>query len=181
MSRWPESEFEPCVTITPVHLEALGAVNGFAGQAVSSFVSTQWPTQNLAIYYPFTVQKPILVRQMFNITGTTSNGDVCIGIYDSAWTKLVTASSTQGTISVVQAFDVTDTVIGPGQFYLALMMSSTTGTFIKGTLGMFAETYALGMAQQVTAGTLPPVATPATMSTANNVVALFGLTTRSVL
>lgn len=177
----PQVEIEPCVVITPIHMEAMGPTNGFAGQAVTSYVSTQWPTANLALYYPFTLTKPILVRQMYNVTGTTSAGDVCVGIYDWAWTKIVTASSTQGTASVVQAFNVTDTVIGPGQFYLALMMSSTTGTFTKGTFGLFSETNALGMAQQVTAGTLPPVATPATVSTGNNTVALFGLTTRTVL
>lgn len=148
--------------------EALGIPNATIASAV-------WPSGSLAIYIPFAVVVPITITQLFWHNGATASGNVDMGIYDAAGTKLTSTGSTaQGTVSVLQLVNITDIVIGPGCFYFALAMDNTTGTMFRTTLGALLELQrGLGMAQQASAFALPATATFAAL--ANNYAPACGL------
>jgi hypothetical protein len=57
---------------------------------------------------------------MLVLNGATASGNMDVGIYDYAGTRLVSSGSTaQSGTSAFQDFDITDTLLGPGIFYLA--------------------------------------------------------------
>ncbi len=123
--------------------------------------SAVWPSANLAIYTPVLVPEIVTVYKM-SIQVATQNGNVDVGIYDEVGNRLVSAGSTAVGAAGLQVFDVTDTVIGPGVYYLAMCCSSTTASFFRNTVANAIGT-TLGVKQQaVGAVTLP---TPATFAT----------------
>lgn len=187
---WPEVALDPCVTVTPYSLECLASPVLLGGSALSAGASAQWLAQHLTLYFPFTLTKPTTAVKMFSLTGATSAGEVALGIYDKDFTALVrTTTSTQGATNTVQSFDITDTTFGPGLFYLAMAVSSTAATFIRGTVSaaVVAELNALGCAQDTSTTNgggsliLRTVGQPVALSTANNFVPVFGFTTRTVI
>ena len=180
--RFPNYDLEPLVVITPISLESIGGCHQYGGTALGNFAGAAWaPLANVALYFPFTVTKPVTATQMFCVNGAAVNGNVDVGIYSADGTRLVSIGPTAQTgTSAIQAFNITDTTFGPGLFYMA-MVSSGDGTerFHRGTVGVIPHLVAAGCAQQGSAGTLPATATFATI--AFNYVPLFGLTTRSVI
>lgn len=98
-------------------------------EMVSTFTNAgTWPTADLALYCPIVVTRRVLVKKL--VAGiNTASGNVCMGVYDDAGTRLITSGSTAAAIE--QVFDVTDTPIGPGIFYLALVADNTTITVTR--------------------------------------------------
>lgn len=170
----------PLVTIHTYSRECIGdhLVNG---SLFASSLSRAWPSANLAMYLPFTLEARCLVRKLFHVNGTTASGNLDVGIYDERGTRIVSAGSTaQSGTSAIQEFDIADTELGPGGFYLAMAMDGTTGTSIAmgvalGALAMRAA----GVLQQSSAFPLPANATFAQMGQA--FVPYFGATTRAVI
>lgn len=179
---WPTVEIEPCVTITPVSLESIASAVLGGGTNVPNFASAQWQVADTAILFPFTLTKRATFVEMYTVTGGTSAGDVAVGIYDSNFTRLVSSSSTQGATNALQTFNITDTTIGPGLFYLAINATATTATFFRGTAGLVQQLNAAGVVQATSTGTtLPAVAAATTLSTAINYIPLFCATMRATL
>ena len=88
------------------------------------------------------------------------------GVYDEAGSLVVsTGTTTQTTVSVLQAVDVTNTPIGPGIYYVALALDNTTGQ-IQGNALSAPVARALGAQEMDSAFVLPSTATFATMATA---------------
>ena len=126
--------------------------------------SAVYPAANLAIYAPFRIAAPIVVTDLWCVNGATASGNVDIGIYDGAGNKIVSAGSTaQSGTSTIQTFNITDTLLGGGLFYLAIALDNTTGTFLR-----FAPSAPvgriIGLAQQASAFALPATATFATFA-----------------
>jgi hypothetical protein len=141
--------------------------------------STTYPTANLAIYMPFRLPTPTLIAQLFCSNGTAVSGNVDVGIYDEAGTRLVSSGSTaQAGTSTNQAFNITDMTIGPGLFYLAVAMDNTTGTLFATTASALNLKF-MGFAQEASAFPLPATATFAT--NAGTFMPIIGFTSRSVL
>lgn len=178
---FPYAPTEPLVTIHPYTLESLGPIPGIlAGLAFRSTASAAYPTASLAIFVPFVLAKPILVKKLWCYNGTAVSGNVDVGIYDEQGTRLCSSGSTaQAGTSTLQEFNITDTVIGPGLFYLAIALDNTTGTLFRGTVTTVALLKQLGMFQQASAFALPATATFATV--ANDYIPVFGLSTRDVI
>jgi hypothetical protein len=64
----------------------------------------------------------------------TVAGNVDVGIYSEAGTRLVNSGSTaQAGTSTIQKVGIADTAIGPGTYYFALTNSTTTATFSGST------------------------------------------------
>lgn len=127
-------------------------------------LATGWPTANLAIYVPFTVDEAITLLRLFWLNGTAVSGNVDIGVYDDTLTRLVSAGSTaQASTSVLQFANVADTALTAGRYYLGLALDNTTGRIGRLTSGLItAEVLrAVGQFQQGTAFVLPATATPA--------------------
>ena len=161
MGHWPQGL---AVTDPPVHIHSYDSLLEAAGDVSGTIGSVVWPTANTAIFIPFRLAAPATVRKLFWMNGSIVSGNVDAGIYDKNGVRLVSSGSTlQSGANVNQSVDVTDTVIGPGNFYLALAMDNITGT-IEMTQSYTVEMLRIiGLAQQATAFALPATATFATV------------------
>ena len=137
-----------------------------------------YPTANRALFYPVTVQRPVIAQQMGVIVGTQS-GNIDVGIYDENGVRLVSSGSTVVGAAGVQTFDITDTPLAPGVYYLAMAVSNTTATFNRSAGLIVGALRGAGVRQMDTALPLPSTATFATI--ASNFVPLLVASTISVL
>lgn len=178
MSDWPADSFPPLVTINPWSLEALGILMDQEGIG-SGGVGNNSQTANVATFIPFTLWHPTLFTHMFWVNAGTVAGNVDFGVYTKAWTRIASTGATamSGATSIQQ---VAKTLfLSPGQYYFAFAPSAGTATFRSRAPD--ADTCnRLGIAQQTSAHPLPPVATPATVST-NRVVPMCGISTRALV
>lgn len=175
MSDWPElaAYLSPIGSISPSSPCGIGI-------GLGAYASAAWPAANLAMYVPFRVVTPIIATQMFVLNGGTANGDIDIGIYDSSGTRLISSGATaQSGTNTFQLIDITDTLLGPGQFYLAISLSSGTGTTTRVNTSSAQLLQCYGLAQEASAHPLPVTATFATIGQAY--VPIFGLTTQAVV
>lgn len=173
MSDWPEIN-APTLVVSPWTRE-----NGATASTVSALSSAAWPSANLAMYMPFALARPTLIVKLFCVNGATASGNVDMAIYDWAGTRLVSIGSTaQSGTNAVQEFNITDTWLGPGKFYLAVAMDGTTGTLFRGQSTLQGNREA-GWLQQASAFALPANATFAANTT--NYQPAIGATTRSVV
>jgi hypothetical protein len=87
-------------------------------------------------------------------------------------------ATAQAGTSAIQLFNITDTTLQPGTYFMALSASSTSTTFSGSSAWTTPQQKLLGIYEQASAGTLPATAT---FATADNLtrMPLFGVTTRS--
>jgi hypothetical protein len=182
MTIWPKVTLPPLVTIHPWSNESIGSgLNSLSSNNnLPNAASGSWPSANLAIYIPFTLSEEITAVKMFTLNGTSAANNLDIGIYDEAFTRLVSSGSTaQSGTNALQIFDITDTILGPGRYYMALASSGSSATFLRIFGSNSIELSQLGVAQQASAFALPANGTPAALS--NTYIPVFGLTTRVVV
>lgn len=147
----------PPPALYPGYLDAIGGGGGAV--TLASFASAAWPAANRAIFLPFAVAVPSTAVQLYCLNGATASGNVDMGIYDPSGTRLVSIGSTaQSGTNVLQLFDITDTVLGPGAFYLGIALDGTTGTMFRANIGP-GSTRAFGVVQMASAFALPAAAT----------------------
>lgn len=123
MSDWPP--IRPLEAYAGGVISTATAIAGYHNASIVALASTAWPSANLAIFVPFRLAAPVIVYKMATGSGTTAAGNFDIGIYDSAGNRLVSSGTTAKGASVEHIIDVTDTVIGPGLFYLAMSADGT--------------------------------------------------------
>lgn len=163
------------VTISSVSDEAIGTE--LIGQATAS--PAVWPAANRAMYVPFTVPAPFTVVKMGVLNGGAVAGNLDVGIYDDQQNRIVSSGSTaQSGASTAQSVDITDTLLLPGTYYMALAMDGTTATTLRMSppvplLGSF------GLLSQSTAFPLPATATFAAVQ--DPYLSVFFLTARSLI
>ena len=152
----------PALTIGTASDDSIGNGNAWVYGPNSITV-----TANLIAFIPFRLSTPIVVRRLWIANGTVVSGNVDLGVYDAKGTLLVSTGSTpQANTSTIQFIDVDDVIIGPGQFYLAVVIDNATGTIMCGEMGAQLNTI-LGIAGQVSTFPLPATATLASaLSTA---------------
>lgn len=176
MSDWPNDAGPIPVVLTTLSYQ-MGA---HPAVSVSAFASATWPANNQAIFIPFVLSMPELIVKLFVMNGATASGNIDMGIYDDAGTRIVSIGTTAQTgTSAIQAFDITDTQVGPGRFYLALALSSTVGTVFRLTSATANYASMMGAAEQATAFALPATAT--FVAPTSSYVPLIGMTTRTVV
>lgn len=124
-----------------------------------------YPAVNVAFYVPFGVAGPTSVSKMIVRNGTAVAGNLDVGIYLPDGTKVVSMGSTaQSGVSAFQAFDITDTVLVRGRYYMGIS-SDTSGVTQKVLSGSFIgvrSLQAMGVYTQATAFPLPSPAVFAT-------------------
>jgi hypothetical protein len=93
-------------------------------------VVNNYPVANLALYVPFGVADPVTVVKLWVRTGNAvSTGNIDMGIYNPDGTKVVSMGSTGSTgIDVLQELNITDTLLIPGNYYLAINSDSSVAT-----------------------------------------------------
>lgn len=135
-------------------------------------------TANRALLVPIYVPSDMLVRKFMYITNTTPSGTIDMGLYDDAFTRIVSKGSTAiGGASALVEMDVTDTPIDRGMYYLALSASASgTSVLVGGTTGTVSLTKVVGSLIQDTAHPLPATLTPVVVT--NAVLPLVGISQR---
>lgn len=158
----PPAQVAP-VSIHPMQLCSIGQdINSQSGVPTSA----TWPSANRAIYYPFYLGNPAIVRKLWWMNGTAVSGNADIGVFTEGGVRLVSAGSTaQSGTSALQEVDVTDTYLAPGTYYIGVVLSNTTGTMFRWNPSL-AALRMTGVAQEASALPLPSTATFAAMSTA---------------
>lgn len=151
----PEVRWPPLNVISSFSNDSLGPslpmTNG-ANSAASGVFSA-----NRIHYYPFVLAEVAQAVKMSYIVGAVANGTADLGIYDWQKNKLVSTGPTaQGTINALQELDITDTVLLPGQYWMAIVGSSATGTtFNSAAVDELAYPAFLGYAEAGGSATLP--------------------------
>lgn len=180
MTDWPNSQ-DYLLSGTIHSLGLASSVGDMALTRSSPFTTaTAWTTANDAIYIPFLVQAPCTAYQMAIENGATVAGNVDLGIYDVNQVRLVSIGSTaMAGVSTIQTFNITDTVLGPGVYFMAFASDSTTATFVGMPAGTAQWLRSYGVQQQATAFALPATATMATPT--RTVVPSLAIATTSVI
>ena len=175
MPLYPVSNPQPFVTISPysaIHSEGL-TIPPQSGPPSSS----TWVAANRAIAYPIYLPDWVTVVKMWVANGAAVSGNIDIGIYNEAFSKLVSIGSTaQAGTSVNQVFDITDVSLAPGRYYVAVAMDNTTGTVLRSAITTPMQRF-MGCVQMASAFPLPSTFTPATMANAH--IPHAGITTRT--
>lgn len=140
----------------PSSLGAFGRLGAFASGA--------FPAANATIYMPFRINRVITIATIEVMNGATVSGNVDVGIYDEGQRRVVNSGSTgQAGTNAAQSFNITDTPLGPGLFYMALACDNTSATFIRAVVPVYTSR-PLGMAQQASAFPLPDPSVMALMT-----------------
>lgn len=142
-----------------IHVFSREALGGIIHMDTGVAAAT-WPTANRAMYYPFRIGRTVTLTQMFTFNGTSS-GNIDVAVYNEGFTRLVSAGSTaMAGASAVQYFNVTDTVLTPGAYYMAVAVDNTTASFERANIEC-PVLAAFGVLQESAAFALPATATPA--------------------
>jgi hypothetical protein len=138
--------------------------------AAGAPVSTVWAA-NIALYVPFILRAPSTAVKLWAMNGTVVSGNIDMGIYLPDGTKKVTMGSTaQAGTSAIQVFDIADTSLAAGKYYLGVALDNSTGTLSQWTVS---TTHALGVLLQAATFPLP---SPAVFSTSGTTkIPLVGL------
>jgi hypothetical protein len=161
--------FFPRLWLAP-HVISTAGECGLGSWSKGGGGTNAWGTANRAFYCPIVLPAPVVAKRLFMLVGTTQNGNVDVGIYNHAGAKIVSSGSVaQGPVSAVQIFDIADTPLPAGNYYMAVSSDSTTATFGGVTLPNGAMARAVGASIMATAfplpstltfGTTAPVAVP---------------------
>lgn len=178
-----EPRFPVNVIVSPWSRESIAPSLIIASSAYElEYCNTRtWPVANLARFYPFTLTEPTTFVKLFFVGGIAS-GNVDMGIYDEKGTRLVSAGSTVVAFTnSVQEFDITDTLIGPGRFYLAIAIDNTSIT-IYGSIGTgdTADLRMCGLREKTSGFPLPATVTFGPASNAGY-LDMIAATTRSLI
>lgn len=122
--------FPPARVITPWHPESLGNLM-LSGTRFTTATSAA-PGANVVTYCPFSLYEFATVVKMTLLVGATNTGNVQIGVYDHRGNRLITSGTVAlGTANTLQEFDVTDTLLAPGAYYMAVTLSDGAGTVFR--------------------------------------------------
>jgi hypothetical protein len=151
------------------------------GRALASgTVSVLTLNQNQVYYIPIVVRSRIVVRKLFVANATSVAGNVDVGLFDQAGTKVVSSGSTaQSGADAEQYFDVTDTVVGRGLYYLAVVANGVSSQVAAHAISA-PFLAATGVLAQTGTFPLPATATFALIH-ATGALPIIGLLTSTVL
>ncbi len=127
-----------------------------------------WPSANRAYYFPVTVDDFVTVFQL-GINVTVQAGNVDVGIYDEQGNRLVSSGSTTVGAAGIQLFNITDTNLAPGGYYLAMCCSDATTAAFTRVVAAAPVQEALGVKQQDPGSVVLPATWTPSASTATTV------------
>jgi len=165
MSDWPAGSF----SVLPSGLINSGSLATDLGMGIRYWSTSTnatwsggalWPAANRAYYLSFRVEVPVTAYRMaFEVTAQAGNYD--IGIYDILGNRLVSKGSTAVPAAGLASVDITDTVLTPGHYFMALCLSdATTAAVSRITVPDIQTLRVCGVqTQDVGAVTLPDPAT----------------------
>lgn len=162
---FPQSVLVPPPILSTFSRECVGqALIGGAFTVLDATTSRAWTANNKAYYYPFTLYAHCTAYQLLFMVGSTSSGNIDVGIYDNEANLIVGAGSTamSASTSTVQQINITDTALKPGRYFLGVACSTTAGTCFNGGSSSNDEQILplLPVYEQASALPLPSTATP---------------------
>jgi hypothetical protein len=165
MADWPApSEFKQGIIFDPLGSAAGPGPVMNTNNNTYSITATGWPQANRAIYVSIIVSSLITVYQFATDNIATVAGTTDVGLYTLNGTRLVSSGAVTMTgANAVQVFDVTDTPITPGYYYMAMNHSEATATFRCTTPNAQILRICGVQMQDVGAAALPATATFAAM------------------
>lgn len=101
--------------------------------------SAAWLGANVAVFIPFTIEVAVTIYRMGWYNGTTvGTNNLDAGIFDRSCSTLLvsTGSTLSAGASAPQQVDVTDTLLMPGDYHLALSCNGTTATVFRAALAI---------------------------------------------
>lgn len=119
--------------ILPLHITGVGQFSNYNLASVFDLDAipgnAAWPAANRGIAVPLFLPAPAIVNRFMYVIGTTGAVNVDIGIYRRDLTKIITTGSTAVAGSNACTFiNVTDTLLAPGHYWMAMSCDSTTTT-----------------------------------------------------
>lgn len=168
---------ETATRLLPLHVLSIGNFNNLYDMAKFDapsvlYASAAWPSNNLALYIPVHFPAPFTIARFMVANGANTTGNADVGLYSLEGARLLSTGTTlRAGASAVQYIGVTDTVFPAGHYYLALVGSSTAGTYgvLQVTAGLAAsEARMCGALQEALGSTvLPATMTPVAYTSAN--------------
>lgn len=145
------------------HCIAVHGLDGIMTQIYAHGVATPgsgaWPAANDAIFVPMSLRFPAMALRMWIINGATATGNVDVGLYTMGGDRIVSIGSTaQSGTTAPQYFNITDTYLSPGNYYMAVAMDGTTGTTRRFNFAV-ERCQAAGIVKATTAFALPATVT----------------------
>lgn len=123
--------------LTPWSVESIGGLRGSGSipNISGGAASANWPVANMAFLYPFVLHSHEIVRKLLRLNGATLTGTVDVGIYDGEGRLIVAAGSTAAAgTNAIQEFNIADTPLGPGRYFLAASASATGATIFLASM-----------------------------------------------
>lgn len=159
--------------IMPMSPESLGSLGGL----YSPSQSTAYSLASRCIFIPFTIGELVTAYQMFTHNGTAIANNIDVGIYTSKMVSMVTMGSTaQAGASDLQLFNITDTLLVPGNYFMGLSMDGAppTGTFSRWSIPTGRSLRLMGCLEKLATFPLPTGAV-ATTAVTDGYVPHFGV------
>ncbi len=169
----PTPELMPPMFVNSFGMESTGRVNRSTAPT-----SGTWVAINRIIYVPFSLNRTVTAYRLFWLNGATvGTNNLQAGVYDQNFARMIAGTSTLSAGANICQFDnITDTVIGPGRFYMALWGSGVTMTVLRTST---ASSAGGGVYYETAAGGLPATATPVSPATTALFIPVFGLALRA--
>jgi len=116
--------------LTPYSPQSLGMQLNSSNSTLFRAASMAWPSNNLALFYPFRLSHWATAYQLLFWVGSASSGNIDVGVYDSQQHLIVSSGSTamSATANTVQELNIADTLLAPGDYLLAVACSTTGGS-----------------------------------------------------
>ena len=148
-----------------------------AANAAAAPASATWSAANRALYLPFIVTETITIVKLWVLNGATASENIDMGIYNPTGVRQVSIGSTaQSGTSDKQEFDIADTVLTAGIWYLGIAKDGILGTVFASSGGQ--ALLSAGAYIQASAFALPATATFATASGFTIGIPVCGMSTR---
>ena len=158
MGTWTNEDLKAAQVTDPIVIHSLGIIPGATGAGVTPLTFV-WPVANLAFYIPFVYHNDQTVKRMFVEIGGVQSGNIDVGIYNEAGARQVSDSgSLVGTINDVQEFDIGDTFLVAGRYYMAVAIDNVTASIMRLSILGYRNRI-LGIKEQTSAYPLPETAT----------------------
>lgn len=165
--------------ISSISREAIGDI--LMAENPAGIAGGAWPAANRAIFVPFALSSPYLVRKVWWANGATVAGNVDVGVLTPGGALLLNAGTTaMAGVTTIQSVTLgTPVLLSPGQYYMAMEASSTSTSFGRNALTADFCSMA-GMAQQAV-GSMPLPAAAVLATIAAAYVPLFGIASAGVI
>ncbi len=125
--------------------------------------NSAWPVADRAIYQPIRICTPILVVEMLSHVEAQGAGNLELGIYtnDNGPDRKLVSASRAGGANSAQTVNITDTLVGPGLYWIAMAADATTINCRDFSGGQYTaeELRIFGILQEASAFNLPATAT----------------------